>query len=447
MHRDQWVADTQRETSGLGTHGLYVNLYLNGLYWGVYNLGERPDIDYAVSYLGGNKDGYDVFNGEELKDGNTNALNALLTIARAGVTNETAWSNVWSSLDVPGYIDFLLINWYTINHDWIGHNYWLDGSITQGIPFHLFTWDAETSFDIFRSAPLDYPVIEQTASGFGVSSVLFVGLRDYPEFRRLFADHAQKHLFNHGALTPERSAARWMQRASELDTAIIAESVRWGIADWWADGWVVWDTKEFTRDDWVAEQTYLMTNWFPNRTAILIDQLRTAGLYPELDAPVLTPHGGIIVGTLPVVISPPLDATLYYTTNGTDPRLPDGNVSPDAFTSAQPIQLDLTVDTVLRARAFSTNTWSALTEATYVVSDAVALQISNISRRKDNNVELDFVAWPGLAYTLRAGTDVSLPTAAWEAIATIVPFPDGTITYVDTTATNFPARYYQLTWP
>ena len=47
----------------------------------MYNLGERPDASYAAHYLGGQKSDYDAFNGEELKDGTTNAWNELVAIA------------------------------------------------------------------------------------------------------------------------------------------------------------------------------------------------------------------------------------------------------------------------------------------------------------------------------------------------------------------------------
>src|SRR5262249_9022854 len=38
FERDLWASDTQRETGGFGTHGNFVHLYINGLYWGMYNL-------------------------------------------------------------------------------------------------------------------------------------------------------------------------------------------------------------------------------------------------------------------------------------------------------------------------------------------------------------------------------------------------------------------------
>ena len=38
---DSWARDTRRDMGNNEGHSTYVHLYLNGLYWGVYNLTER----------------------------------------------------------------------------------------------------------------------------------------------------------------------------------------------------------------------------------------------------------------------------------------------------------------------------------------------------------------------------------------------------------------------
>ena len=446
MLRDQWCNDTQEEMGGYGAHGVYVNLFINGLYWGLYNMGERPDAAYAARYLGGKESDYDALHGDEVQGGNTNAWHELLSLAQAGITNEVAWSNVCRYLNVPHYIDYALMNFYAVNIEWLSHNWWINGSVANGVPFHVFSWDAEDALGTYApNIPIDYDVIGLAEVVPTWQGILFSSLRQYPEFRRTFGDHAQQLLFNYGALTPERTAARWMKRAREIDQAIIAESVRWGITNWWAAE--VWgsDWRLNTRDDWLGQQAKLMTNWFPLRTDMLINQLRDAGLYPALGAPVFAPHGGIITDTLSVAITSPQEATLYYTTNGTDPRMPDGGVSPDALVYDQnvPLTLVFSNDCRLTARAFATNTWSALVEADYIRVNQVELKITDLTRNGQGHVRLDFMAWPGVGYTLRASTNLT----NWEGIATLVPFPDGTFTFVDTSATNYPVRLYRLTWP
>lgn len=38
---DQLYRDTQIAMSGIGSHGTYAHVYLNGVYWGLYNIVER----------------------------------------------------------------------------------------------------------------------------------------------------------------------------------------------------------------------------------------------------------------------------------------------------------------------------------------------------------------------------------------------------------------------
>jgi hypothetical protein len=55
--------------------------------------------------------------------------------------------------------------------------------------------------------------------------------------------------------------------------AIIAESARWGDAQ---------RGSPFTKDDhWTPEIDTVLGEWFPARTAIVIEQLRDLDLYPQ----------------------------------------------------------------------------------------------------------------------------------------------------------------------
>ncbi|MEZ4765732.1 MAG: CotH kinase family protein [Calditrichia bacterium] len=48
---DQWFRDTQIAMTGYGAHGNFVHLYINGIYWGLYNPVERPDQFFSSEYL------------------------------------------------------------------------------------------------------------------------------------------------------------------------------------------------------------------------------------------------------------------------------------------------------------------------------------------------------------------------------------------------------------
>ncbi len=359
LQRDQWCRDAQNDMGGYGPHGTYVHLYLNGLYWGLYNLGEKGDASFAAHFLGGEKEEYDAFNSDENIDGNATAWNAMFALADAGIHSDLAYTNLSQYLNIPNFIDYLLMNFYAANTDWPHHNWNAARRRVPGAGFHFFSWDAEWTFYIGSD-----PTTDRTGVSDGSPGRLYAALRWHAEFRRLFGDHAQRHLFHGGALTPASAEARWMRRADEINRAIVPETARWGYGH--------------TRNTWLNEQARVRSSWFPTRTATLLNQLRNAGLYPQLQAPVLAPFGGLVPPGYSLVLSNPNPAgALYFTTSGGDPRLWGGGVAPGAQLYSSP--LTLTNATALRVRVRDGTNWSALVVATYyVVQDFSGLALTEI---------------------------------------------------------------------
>ena len=193
------------------------------------------------------------------------------------------------------------------------------------------------------------------------------------EYRLLFADHVHRYFFNDGLLTPEQVDARWMKFASEIELPLTAESARWGDSKRRA--------RPYTPDgEWKRETEFLRTRWFPDRTELVLDQLRNRDLYPEIVAPSFDQHGGEIpdVG-LPVSMRAP-EGEIYYTIDGTDPRLRGGAVDPNALLYGGAIVLES--DTVVKSRVLKDGEWSALNEAEFLVATTPAsidsLRISEI---------------------------------------------------------------------
>ena len=135
--------------------------------------------------------------------------------------------------------------------------------------------------------------------------------------------------FNGGALAAETVAALWNARADELALPLVAESARWGDHHRPADPYA-------PDDEWTAHLNDLNVNYFPQRTDIVFNQLRTAGLYPSIEAPALSHYGGKVPLGFQVNLSANA-GQISFTTDGSDPRLPGGGVSPTAYTvSASP---------------------------------------------------------------------------------------------------------------
>ena len=364
--RDQWAKDTQRAMGHASPYNDYAHLYVNGMYWGLYNPTERPTASWAASYWGGLQEDYDVFNAGDLLDGDRDAWDDVLDVVNSGLAGDAEYELFSEMLDIDGFIDYMLLNHYGGNGDWDNHNWYLAGSRQPGGKFRFVSWDAEL---IFIGKNDNNVRIADAAPG-----RLFRDAQENEEFMMRLADRVQLHFFHEGLLTPESVIERWNARSDQIAEALVAESARWG--DYRRDV----DNRGsplllLERDvHWMAERNRLMNDYFPDRTNIVIQQYRSAGLFPSFDAPRFSQRGGI-VSSLDEIGLMSTEGTIYYTTDGSDPRLKGGDLNPAAIEYTGPFSLD--VDTTIRARVLSGDQWSALDQASFVVN-VIPADMSNL---------------------------------------------------------------------
>ena len=222
--RDQFADETLLAMGEPASHGNYVQLYVNGLYWGVYNPTERPDTSFAAAYLGGDKDNWDAFDADEaVNSSDTTEYNELMNFNfQSGST--AAYQQVQGNnpdgtrnptypvlMDMNNYIDYMLMEIYIGNTDWPYHNWYMAREEDTSPPtldstgFKFFPWDSEMSTGLQWS--YDPNINVMTGSNWsGWFATTFNALKNNADFRMLFADHAQKFLFNGGALTTAAAA-------------------------------------------------------------------------------------------------------------------------------------------------------------------------------------------------------------------------------------------------
>ena len=408
--RDVWGKDTQLAMGHPASHGTYVHLFLNGIYWGIYNPTERIDRVFAATYLGGNADDYDIIKDyNEVAEGNRESWDELWQLAKRGLSSTENYQRIQGKnpdggfnpdypalLDVVNFIDYMILNFYGGNWDWDHHN-WIAvrNRIQPGKGFQFFSWDAEHILE-------DVNANELNENNANCPSDLFQRLRQNADFRRLFADRVQLHCFNGGALTPEAASACWTKRAEQIELAIIAESARWG--DYrrdvhpWSEGPFIL----YTPEHWQAERDFVINEYFPQRTNVFINQLRQANLFPQLTAPQLLINGTPISQNQCLITSGDtltmsvVTGQIYYTTDGSDPvtsaavgttnqtlsAASDGEISNVRLTASAieysaPLQLNRS--TYIKARNYRNKVWSALREVIFSIpSEIYNLKITEI---------------------------------------------------------------------
>lgn len=380
--RDQFARDCLRDMGQPTVHGRFVHLYINGLYWGLYNLTERPTADFLASYQNADEADYDVvkWNRSEspnpsVTDGNLQAWNAMTALANQtladGVTPYMStipgYAAIRAYLNVESLIDYMIMNIYINNRDWPDNNAYAIGHCHSGDGFRFFSWDAEESLNSLHANRVD-------VANPNTAAWLYTRLRSNPEFRQQFGDRVHRHFFNNGALTAGQVDARWMYWAEPLDRAVVAESARWGD---------LFREPPYGREEWIAEQERLRFSLFSvqhgkNRTQVVLDQFKEAGLYPDLSAPEfqvdgVRQHGGQVRRDAQVTLIVAEEAgpgrrrfppVTLYTLDGSDPRLPGGDLNPNAILYDGPIVLEQITEIKTRTRLNSL--WSALNEAVFV---------------------------------------------------------------------------------
>jgi hypothetical protein len=372
--RDQFGRELQQEMGHAASHGTFAHLYINGVYWGLYNPVERPDNEFAASYVSGDPDNWDSIHVTDTPSGDGAAWDAMLALAAtAGSSNADYFAlqgrnpngtpnpSVAPLLDMTNYIDYILLNAWGGNWDWPNKNYWAgrdrDPATTEG--FQFFSWDFENTMGNNRSrSPLNATTFDDITKFTGARSVgqPHTSLKTNAEYRLAFADRVQKYSFNSGLLTPTNLAARYSAIANSVQQAIVAESARWGDQH---------HATPLTLADWVTERNWILNTHLPQRSSLVMSELVSYGLYPGTAAPTFSQQGGLVNSGYDLAVAAP-QGVIYYTLDGSDPRLVGGAISPTAIAYSGPI--DIAVAITVSARALNGTEWSALNEAAFTVT-------------------------------------------------------------------------------
>ncbi len=359
----------------------YYHLFINGVYWGLYQTEERVDQNYAESYNGGSAESYDVVRTSQpgyntgVVEGETAAWTELWRITTQegyGEGHEANYNRVRGLnpdgtrnpdypilLNVTNLIEHLLSVHFAEDSDApVNGGGWANNLIAfrnrndgEGKE-DGFLWnrhDAEHSLGFGGGANQVKSLILSTPEQLNTDpnkdmraisnfnpTLLNYELMANAEYRRIFGDLVYKHMVKEGgALTAPAAEARYRKRMAEIDDAVVAESARWGYK---------YGTKR-NRQSWLNSCNDRI-NFINQRLTYLIAEYKRRGWYPSIDAPTALDGAGA-----PVVDGQTIGAkemlyltgsgagTVYYTTDGSDPRGADGAPSAAAieYSGASPV--------------------------------------------------------------------------------------------------------------
>jgi hypothetical protein len=372
---DQWVRDSQLAMSGIGSHGTFVHLYINGIYWGLYNPAERPDAWFGAAYFGGDKEDHFATNfnvteghGGSLSGDPARFERAMYLANEHDLEDPAKYEEFKELLDLEDFIDYIILFWYCGFGDGVNNNWYGGNRNNPPGPFRFYMWDGE--FIFLNTASPSGNVSAWVPHYFFDGSLAYTpivkfwqALVEVEDFRILFYDRLYKHCFNDGVLTDDNSRARLETLAGFISDAIVGESARWG-------------SGRTRNDHWLSAVTTLDGKMDGN-VQIFMDALRgwshpgwpDVRLYPSFDPPALNQGGGPFAEPLELLMTSSAGENssrtdIYYTTNGSDPRMPGGLIDNiNAVRYTDPVVLNFSTE--IKARSLYNGSWSALHEAVF----------------------------------------------------------------------------------
>lgn len=374
------------------------HLFVNGVYWGLYQTDERIDEHYAESYNGGDKEEYDVvrtFHDERLTfetgvvEGNDAAWHALWKLMDSGFAGANYPKACGLNPDYTRNPDYpVLLNPTNLMH-YMMNVHWTANTDTpsygpapnnvaalrnrvdghgdrDGFLFVLHDCEHALGFGSgkFDGDTTKYGTTEYASSMNGTfanfaPAQLHYRLCQNEEYRMAFADQVYRHVVKKGgALTVPEALKRFRARMAEVDDAISCEAARWGAAC----------AKLPDHEQWLTNcQTSV--SFIERRTPYFLKAYRDRKWYPSVDAPTLAKNGkeladgAVVKKNARLTLAVPEGATVYYTLDGTDPRQRGGALDPAAveYDAARGLVLGTRGSVRVNARARDAKgEWSAL---------------------------------------------------------------------------------------
>ena len=277
--RDVWARRMQRKLGHTSFNALHAHLFLNGMYWGLYNIAERVDDTFGKEHFGGKKGDYDVVKIEEeggnhieASEGTLDSWNEMVetVYAVAGQSSElmpeAAYEKLDTLLDKDNFIDYMIINQYAGNGDWDHHNWYAIRRNNNKEGFKFLCWDSEIIFE----NPNENVVTKRD----GMPTTIFQLLLKNEDFARRYLKRSKQLLADDGLLGQQSVVQVWDSLYNNISLAIYDEAARWGDYRRDVHRWQDKTNTVYTVDEtYMTERNRLLSQYFPKRTATVLSQI------------------------------------------------------------------------------------------------------------------------------------------------------------------------------
>ncbi|MBN2592591.1 MAG: lamin tail domain-containing protein [Sedimentisphaerales bacterium] len=299
--KDELNRRLQKDMGHVSSGGRMANLFINGEYKGYFNPCEHIKDAFCQEWYRSDEP-WDVMTMSGIRDGTIAGWNTMLNYARNNdLSNDAHYQEMGKRLDIPAFIDYLILQLWAANWDWPQNNWSAAAEQSANGIWRFYVWDSEGTFesgDLSHTGFSDFPSWAGGNRGLnGLQepiSQIYRALKANPTFRQTFGDRLYKHFYNGGALTETNITKRFTELRNEM-LGVLPNM-----------------------------NTYILTGWVPNRLNIFLDVCVREGVYtyqgPKFSINGIESYGGYISSNdILTIADHGRYETIHYTLDGSDP--------------------------------------------------------------------------------------------------------------------------------
>ena len=235
--------------------GIQTVVFVNGNYWGIYNLRERLSVENLAIKFDVKLEKVTILeNGAgELKDGDELAYENFQDFITKLENDLLSYEEIKEVISIKSFIDYVFFETYFANQDWPSNN-----SMFYKVKGKKWKWilnDLDYSLAYPGSQNLDADIFEKLKSSNSVTAKIFNALIKRTEFVKKFKERIADHLSS--TVNAESVKKEYDFLKSNIQSEVNDHSVRW---------------RQFTCDEW-ENSCQKNLEFLLNRTPIYITQI------------------------------------------------------------------------------------------------------------------------------------------------------------------------------
>jgi hypothetical protein len=271
-------------------------LFINGKYWGVYELRERQDKNYIESNTGVSADKIDFleFDGNIIEGSNEHFLDMAAMIGTSNMALPANYAQVKNMLDIENFVDYFATETFVMNIDWLG-------SYTNNIKFwrpnkpagkwRYMLWDTDLSLGFAEALGTGQPEMNMLSLAIDPTtpnphSTMLKGLLENTEFRHYFVNR-YADLMN-TIFQPSEMQERAYALRDEMLPEMTRHFNRWGMTSTIWGGFIgrstdvpSWNNEIDTMLQWSSERIGHARDQVEAQFALTKQVDVTLNVYPE----------------------------------------------------------------------------------------------------------------------------------------------------------------------